>query len=346
MMRTRREGIKGDEAPTSAGQKMKENNIRYRKRKPLFALALSFFLTGLGQLYNGRARKGILFFLASALFPLLFFLLGILGPDRMLLGFLAVSIAASLGIFVWAAVDAWKEARRKGENFQLKFYNRLSIYILLAVGLNLLTMGGIVDWERVLPWAPYRITTASMAPTLLPGDLIMVDNRIDRSAENHGLKRGELVVFNDPQGGANPFIKRVVGLPGDRIEIRGGTLYTNGVRRTAEDISAPRKSQRTHMQGEREDSIIFLEEGDLGTYSISLIRGREREDLTATVPEGSCFVLGDYRDNSLDSRHFGSIPLDVVLARARLVYFSKKPGGGIRWKRIGTDLTMHKEETR
>ena len=174
----------------------------------------------------------------------------------------------------------------------------------------------------------------------------MVDKRIDRSAENHGLKRGELVVFNNPQGPANPFIKRVIGLPGDRIEIRGRTLYTNGVRRTAEDPAEPEESQRIYLQGETEDKIIFLEEGDLGTYSVSFIEGRERDDLMVSVPEGFCFVLGDFRDNSRDSRHFGSIPLDEVVARARLVYFSKKPEGRIRWKRIGTDLAGQQKEAR
>src|SRR5512147_485329 len=92
----------------------------FRERKPLFALALSFLLTGMGQVYNGRPRKGILFFAASLILPFLLFQLSVVGPDQTLMVFLVLFFAADLGIFVWAALDAWKQARRLGNDYRLK----------------------------------------------------------------------------------------------------------------------------------------------------------------------------------------------------------------------------------
>jgi len=179
---------------------MEEKKDRFRERKPLFAVALSFLLTGLGQVYNGKPRKGILFFVASLFLPFLFFQLIVVGPNQILIVFLVLSLASDLGVFIWAARDAWKQARRMEKNYRLKVYNRLTIYVLLIIVLNLFTFGLMVNWRKICFFAlPYRMQTGSMAPALLPGDLIMVDKRIDHASKNLGLKRGELVVFKYPE---------------------------------------------------------------------------------------------------------------------------------------------------
>ena len=315
---------------------MKDKKIKFRERKPLFALALSLFLTGLGQVYNGKPRKGILLFLISFVFPLLFFQLSVFGSGKMLILFLFLSLLASLGIYIWAAVDAWKHAKRIGKNYALKFYNKLYVYILLLILLTLFSFGQIVDLSKICFFAlPYRMATGSMMPNILPGDFLMTDGRIDHSAQNHGLKRGELVVFKYPKNKEKHFIKRVIGLPGDEIEIKGLELYVNGERRIGEELS--------YLEGRRDENIkegtvTFYEEGDSGTYVVFYLEGSERKGLSVTIPEGYCFVLGDNRDNSADSRHWGMVPLFDIVAKARLVYFSANPEGGIRWRRIGKIL--------
>jgi signal peptidase I len=312
---------------------MEGKKIKFKERKPLFALALSLFLIGLGQVYNGKLRKGVLFFLISIIFPLLLLQLTVVIRDKMLIVFLLLSLLATFGIYIWAALDAWRQAKRIGKDYTLKTYNKLYIYILLIIVLNLFSFGAFFDWQKICTFAlPYRMVTGGMIPTVLPGDFIMTDRRIDHSAENHGLKRGELVVFKYPQNKEKHFIKRIIGLPGDEIEIKGKELFVNGERRTGKEVS--------YLGGRRDENIAegtiaLYEEGDLGTYIIFFLEDTTRENLSVSVPEGYCFVLGDHRDKSADSRHWGMVPLDDVIARAKLVYYSVNPENGIRWGRIG-----------
>lgn len=312
---------------------MEDKEIKLKERKPLFALALSLFLTGLGQVYNGKLKKGILLFLISIFFPFLLFQLSVVGPDKMLIVFLLLSLLADLAIYIWAALDAWKQAKRIRKNYTLKIYNKLYVYILLIILWNLSFFGPIFDWQKICFFAfPYRMSTGSMMPAVLPGDLIMTDRRIDHSAENHGLKRGDLVVFKYPKNKKTHFIKRLIGVPGDEIEIKGMELYVNGEKRTGEEVSYLEERRKENIKG---GTVSFYEEGDSGTYVVFYIEGTARKDLKVTVPEGYCFVLGDNRDNSMDSRHWGMVPLNDVVARAKQVYFSVNPEGGIRWERMG-----------
>ncbi len=321
----------GDQPDSELKGVRSESGIR--ERKPLFALALSFFLTGLGQLYNGKPRKGILFFVASLILPFLFFQLSVVGPDQILIVLLVLSSASDLGLFVWAARDAWKQAKRTEKNYRLRVYNRLYVYILLVIVLNLFIFGPIVNWQKVCLFAlPYRMQTGSMAPTILPGDWLMIDRRIDHAAKNLGLKRGELVVFKYPKNKNMHFIKRIIGFPGDKVELRGMELYVNGNKWTVQ--GAPQLEGREDENIEK-GTIAFHENGDSGTYGVFYLQGAAREDFSVSVPEGCCFVLGDNRDNSADSRHWGCVPLTDIVSRPRLVYFSIDPEGGVRWGRIG-----------
>jgi signal peptidase I len=297
---------------------MEDKKIKLKKRKPLFALALSLFLAGLGQLYNGKPRKGFIIFLLSSVIPFLFFQLSVLGSGQMLILFLLLSILTSLGIYIWAAVDAWKDAKRIAKNYILRFYNKLYIYILLIILLSFFPLGQIIDQSNVYFFAkPYRITTGSMAPTMLSGDLIMADGRIDRSARNYGLKKGELVVFKYPKDKTIHLVKRIIALEGETVEIKDKQVYINN-----EPIEEPYKVHN--------DSRVFTIDG---YYHYDEVIRDNFPPLT--VPPGHCFVMGDNRDNSMDSRYWGPIPLDDVVARAKVVYFSFDPEGGIRWERIG-----------
>jgi signal peptidase I len=317
----------------SSGKEMEEKKDQFRERKPLFALGLSFLMTGLGQLYCGKLRKGILFFVASLVLPFLLFQSSVVGPGRMPMVFLVLSFASDFGIFIWAARDAWKQAKRTEKSYRLKVYNRLYVYILLIIVLSFFALRPAINWQKLCFMAlPYRMQTGSMAPTILPGDWIMVDKRIDHASKNLGLKRGELVVFKYPKNKSMRFIKRIIGLPGDKIELRAMELYVNGKKWTAQGVPQLKGRGEENI---KDGTIAFDEKGDSGTYGVVYLKGAERNDISVSVPEGCCFVLGDNRDNSADSRHWGFVPLMDIVSKARLVYFSINPEGGVRWGRIG-----------
>ncbi len=307
-----------------------------RERKPLFALALSFFLTGMGQVYNGKLRKGILFFAASLVVPFLLFQLTVVGPDQTMIVLFALSLLADPGLSIWAALDAWKQAKRSGKDYRLKIYNKLPVYILLIAGLYLVVFALMTGWRKLEFLAvPYRQATASMAPIILPGDLILVDHRIDHSSENLGLRRGELVVFKLPRDKKLRVVKRIIGLPGDDIELRGMELYVNGIKCTSQETPPP---EGREDENAGKETVAVREKSDSGGYTVFYLEGTAKKDFKILVPEGCCFVLGDNRDNSADSRHWGGIPLDDIVARPRIVYFSLDPQGGVRWDRIGKPL--------
>lgn len=314
----------------------------FRERKPLFALALSFLVTGMGQVYNGKLRKGILFFAASLVLPFLLFQLSVVGPDQTLIVLFALFLIADPGIFIWAAIDAWKQAKRSGRNYRLKIYNKLLVYILLVVGLNLLVFGLMTEWRKLqFLVAPYRIVTEAMAPTILPGDLVLADQRIDHSSESLGLRRGDLVVFKLPSDKSLRVPKRIIGLPGDEVELRGMELYVNGVKWTSQEAPLT-EGQKLESAGK--DIIALNEKSDSGVYKVFYLKGTARDDFRISVPENRCFVLGDNRDISADSRHWGTIALDDIVARLRIVYFSSDPKGGVRWGRIGKSLENRKSK--
>ena len=144
---------------------------------------------------------------------------------------------------------------------------------------------------------PYKVQQTSMETTLLPEQYVLVDKLTPRFSP---YERGDIVVFDPPPNwvSANgvPFIKRVIGLPGDQVELRDGKVYVNGVA--------------------LDEPYIFKDNGVPVTTEPS--SGGPSQWL---VPQGELFVMGDHRDNSEDSRTFGPIETSSVIGRAWLRYW-------------------------
>ncbi len=207
---------------------------------------------------------------------------------------------------------------------------------------------GIALAFRIVAWQPYTIPSSSMEPGLVTGDYIVVSKfaygwsrasfpfappLFEGRVLGHGAKRGEVVVFRDRLDPGKTLIKRVIGLPGDRVRVSGGVVSVNGV-------AIPREGMGP--AADKDDSDVhplrFDERLPSGRTYLTFDRGPGSPgDDTGVyrVPEGSYFMMGDNRDNSLDSRWpnaaggVGFVAAQDIVGRADLVLASWNPGAGI-----------------
>lgn len=219
---------------------------------------------------------------------------------------------------------------------------------------------------RSLAYEPFNIPSGSMIPTLLVGDYLFVSKfsyGYSRYSMPFGLgffdgrvwfdepERGDVAVFKLPIDNETDYIKRIVGLPGDRIQVVEGLLYVNGEvvkRERLEDFVNKKPNgdlQRIHRYRETLPNGVSYEVLDaerLGSY--------DNTDLYI-VPDRHYFLMGDNRDNSSDSRvltHVGYVPVENLVGRAEVIFFSTKGTAhfwefwrwptAIRFGRLGNSL--------
>jgi len=192
---------------------------------------------------------------------------------------------------------------------------------------------------------PFRIPSGSMMPTLLIGDFILVNKfsygiRLpvlnDKVIEIGEPQRGDIVVFRFPKQPSVDYIKRVIGLPGDRIAYFDKKLYVNG-----QPVS---QASMGHYQGVGQGANMtgaeLLEEDLTGVkHSILINRGAPTVEDVFVVPQGQYFVMGDNRDNSNDSRYWGTVPEANLVGKAFFIWMNWDwENGGVAFNRLGTIL--------
>ena len=207
--------------------------------------------------------------------------------------------------------------------------------LLLFLGLMLMFRSAVADWMQV--------PTGSMNPTIVEGDRILVDKaayglRVPftnvRLTHGGDPQRGDIVIFPSPKDGTT-LVKRVVGLPGDTITLRGERLYINGA---ALDYASTQSSADAQLpiatRGEQRE--YFTETLGDAAHAIMVLprRNAMRSFAPVTVPAGQYFMMGDSRDNSEDSRYFGFVPRETIVGRAYRVAYSLDAD---RWYRPRTD---------
>ena len=190
---------------------------------------------------------------------------------------------------------------------------------------------------------PFRIPSGSMIPTLKIGDFILVNKF------TYGLRlpvlhtevvdfgepeRGDIIVFRYPEDPDVDYIKRVVGVPGDRIAYRDKVLYINGERAQQESLGTyVGEGAGAAMTGAslRREELAGL------NHRILVMENGYRRDFEYTVPPKQYFVMGDNRDNSKDSRYWGTVPEANLVGKAMVVWMNwDSAAGGVGWDRIGT----------
>ena len=190
---------------------------------------------------------------------------------------------------------------------------------------------------------PFRIPSGSMMPTLLVGDFILV-NKFDYGIRlpviNKKIipigepQRGDVVVFRYPKDPSVDYIKRIIGLPGDKIIYRNKTLYINGKEIPQEWLG--RYEGPEHSLQAAGDTLYMEQLGDV-RHEILLNSKSGTLNGEYEVPKGHYFAMGDNRDNSNDSRYWGFVPEENLVGKAMIIWMNwDAVHTTVRWDRIGT----------
>ena len=206
---------------------------------------------------------------------------------------------------------------------------------------------------RALLLEAFKIPTSSMESALLPGDFVLVNKAVFGSKNSLGLpeipgwedpKRRDIVVFQPPHDPGRNYVKRVIGLPGDTLEMKDRDVFINGIA-LFEDYLKDSTEQSVDVSHSdmnwQKEHIVYP---DTTLLDIGQFTYRPSRDNWGPlyVPENNFFVLGDNRDDSEDSRYWGFVSRDSVEGKAWLIYYSVEPGykdyrswlRSIRWERF------------
>jgi signal peptidase I len=293
-------------------------------RKPWVASALSLVCTGLGQIYCGEVRRGLIMFCSSLMFGPLIVLTAVYADRTPMLVAFFVVLAMLIAVVIWSVRDARAIARRLAhQDFQLKEVNHPAVYGMM-VATSLPYVLGLAFFLRTTVIEAFVIPSASMAPTFLPGDRILVTKMGLSTTTFH---RGDVVVFRNPVNRQQIFVKRIIGLPGETVEIKNGTVIIDG--KPLEKTPAPPAEDNEGKP--LYDGATFLERtGDI-QHCVQVDKPDEPIKYPPVkVAEDAYFVLGDHRDNSNDSRGIGSVPHGLMVGTVRCIYFP-----ALSWRRFG-----------
>lgn len=278
-------------------------------RRPSVAAVLGFVWPGVGHLYAGRGRAGVLLLVLFPIASLSLSLLAVLVPVAVLC--VAIPAVLTLALHLVVARGAARAVSRFPRDRPLPFFSRwysCLVAVVLTAGLNPLWAQGY----RTTFVQAFKIPTGGMEPTIRIGDHLVavmwaygwrepLSGRLISSARQP--KRGDLVIFRFPEDRSRTFIKRCIGLPGEVVQVRGRAVLIDG-------------------QPLDEPYVQFLD-GSLTPAGVAPEpSGPSGKWGPQVVPLGQYFVLGDNRDNSRDSRFWGFVPQEDLLGRASVVYWS------------------------
>ncbi len=282
-----------------------------KRRNRYLAVVLTLAAPGLGQLYNGQWSKALIYPLAV---PLVYTALYATLPHMPYNGWSILPLVLIALVLIagaaFLAAEAWDTAVRLGDRFRPRWFNTGWAYLLFALLSHLVMTTGVRLKDSVATW--YEIPAGSMRRTILPGDRILVDRlayrvrgaRAAGDPSGPGPARGDLVVFLFPGDRRTPYVKRVIGLPGEQVEIRDNLVFIDG-----EILHEP-----------------------YATWGVPESFG------PVVVGEDAYFLLGDNRPHSSDSRVWGTVSRDLILGKVDRVLWSVDPLGRLRLDRVGKRL--------
>lgn len=192
---------------------------------------------------------------------------------------------------------------------------------------------------------PFRIPSSSLEPTLLVGDFVLVNKFsygvrfpvLDKKLlAIGGPKQGDVSVFAWPPNDKFDYIKRVIGLPGDKVSYHNKVLTVNGIEAKQKLI---KHTSFMDEQGHLQEVDLIEEQLGKVKHDIYVNPADPAFDFDITVPQGHYFMMGDNRDNSSDSRYWGFVPDKNLKGKAFLIWMSwNSKVNNIRWSRIGHSI--------
>lgn len=258
-----------------------------KSRKPVIALLLSFATPGLGQMYDGQMKRGIILYLGGFLLAAIFLLTGLFFNFYGMILSLAILLAFLL--FVW--LDAFIGAV-KSKVITLKPYNKWYLYLIVILISSFVIQPLVRSSIKNNIARAYKIPSSGMEPTLLVGDHLIANMEIYKREKP---KRGDIVIFVYPKDPSKDFIKRVIGLEGEKVGMINNKIYVN-------------------------DTLL---DDPWGYFDSSGVPKGFDKFRPVMVPKDSLFVLGDNRNNSLDSRFWGFVNIRKVKGKALYIYWAK-----------------------
>lgn len=307
-------------------------------RRWWIAALLAIFGGAAGYLYVGRPARALALLAAG-----LAFWAGIwFGGSDWLISPIAFAGLAVLvvGISVFVVIDAVRIARNE-QTYLLRGYNRWWIYAAVAVFLPLVSsLDEVPGTGLSRSVGSFSIPSASMLPTLHVGDYLIADMRSYSKADP---KRGDVVVFRLVRDPSVIYAKRIIGLPGEHIQLRNGQVFINGTamaQTAAGEFSLEGDAGRPGSTARRQ--VETLPEG--GTFNIldQLPAGAFDNTAVYEIPDDHYFVLGDNRDASSDSRMtsggIGMVPRNRILGKLQFVFWARD------WSRIGMQINSLAEQ--
>ena len=278
-----------------------ENNasIPVVKKHPFLAVFLSLCLPGIGQIYNSQIGKAIGFM------AIYFFAPAFLGILPKPFGVIAAHIIDPV-IKLFILNDAYSNAVRINGgtgNIFSRFHKKMVSGVIILWFFPLIFSAGSAITIRTFFLAPYKFPTQSMSPTLHSGDKIFVNKWIYR---HENPKRGDLVVFQYPLDPRKDFLKRVVGLPGEKLKIQDGHIYIDDKLLVAPEFPMDRP-------------YFNVEDWKYG-----------KSGMVIQIPQNSYFVLGDNSAHSADSRQWGFVPRQTIKAKAFFIWWPPNRQGKLK----------------
>lgn len=294
--------------------------------RPWLAALASLAFPGIGQLYAGRPLRALVIAVVALLSLPAF--VGLLFVAPSVVTGVAVWLVP-IGFRVWLVWDAYRVAGAWPADQPRPAFSRWPVVLASAAVLSVCSYAAYT-WQRGVIQA-FHIPSDSMGPTLQVGDYLYVDKR----AAARVAQRGVPVVYESVEDPGLLVIKRVVGMPGDTLAMRGGELLRNGIAVREPYVVRPHGTrheeslQRTKMAAWQR---THLARPDTGGYAPDL-----SDWGPIVVPADSLMTLGDDRDASYDGRYTGPVPIGNIRGRPRVIYWSMGDSG-VRLSRVGREI--------